>query len=67
MTEASIDSNLDLGSDLDVAEDIYPDRTTLSTAVAYSNIINSNPRPLTDYTFGNKNLSRKTLFVDKFL
>ena len=67
MTEASIDSNLDLGSDLDVAEDIYPDRTTLSTAVAYSNIINSNPRPLTDYTFGNKNLNHIAMNIQSLL
>ena len=56
MTEASLDS-MGLISDQDIAEDVYPDSSVLSTTVAYSNIINSNPRPLTDFTSGNQNLN----------
>lgn len=56
MTEASIDS-IDLGSDQDIAENTYPDSSVLSSTVAYSKNINSNPRPLTDFSFGNQNLN----------
>lgn len=67
MTEVSIHSSLDLGSDIEESHSIYPNRSILATAIAYSNQNNPNPRNITEFAPQNQIISQIALNLQALL